>query len=184
MRMMLLLISSFALLTSAAFADTVKFKGSANFISDAPVEKINGTASGAAELSIKGADITTMRGQISFVVASMKTGNDMRDDHLRSSVWLDEKTYPAITFDVKKIDKVGGDQYKVTGSFTLHGVSKEMTTDAEVKMIQKKGKTFFKIKTAFSVALADYKVKGKEGVVGNKVGKEIKVKTVLKGAAI
>jgi polyisoprenoid-binding protein YceI len=165
------------------FAENISFKGNAKFISDAPVEKINGTANGSASMSINGTDVTTMKGQITFDVKSMKTGNDMRDDHLRSPVWLDAEKYPQITFDVKSISKKGDDQFEVEGAFTLHGVSKKMKTDAQVKVMTKGGKTFYKITTSFSVSLAEYNVKGKEGVVGNKVGKEIQVKVKLRGVA-
>jgi polyisoprenoid-binding protein YceI len=134
-----------------------------------------------AELQINGKDLSSIKGQISFDVASMKTGNDMRDDHLRSDVWLDAAKFPKITFTVKSVTAKEDGKVSVTGDFNLHGVAKELTTEADVKIVEKGGKTLIQVKTAFKVALADYNVKGKAGVVGNKVGKEIGVNVRLRG---
>ena len=70
-------------------------------------------------------------------------------------------------------------QVEATGKFTLHGVSTDLTAPATLKWKGDK----VKVETAFKVELAKYAVKGKEGVVGNKVGKEIDVKVTLKGVA-
>ena len=161
---------------SSALAETASLKGFAKFISDAPAEKINGTASGSADLKINGSDITSLQGTISFDVASMKTGNDMRDEHLQGAMWLDAAKYPKITFTIKGITKDDG-KYKVAGEFKLHGVAKAITATAKVKTKGNK----IKIMTQFEIALADYNVKGKSGVVGDKVGKTIQIQAQLRG---
>jgi polyisoprenoid-binding protein YceI len=58
-------------------------------------------------------------------VKSIDTGNMERDNHLRSADFFDVEKYPQITFQSKNIVKKG-DGYIVVGTFTLHGVAKEV----------------------------------------------------------
>ena len=180
MRIAILMLCSI-FLTSTAFADTASLKGQAKFVSDAPAEKINGTAAGSAELMIKGDDVKTLRGEILFDVASMKTGNKMRDEHLRSPMWLDLASFPNISFKIQTVTENTDATYQVAGGFTLHGVTQPLTAKAKVKVLTKGDKKLIKITTGFKIALADYKIEGKKGIVGNKVGKEIEIKAVLRG---
>ncbi|MCU0304321.1 MAG: YceI family protein [Thermoanaerobaculales bacterium] len=59
--------------------------------------------------------------------ASIDTGNADRDKHLRSADFFDVETYPEITFTSSKITKAGDNSYAVTGTLTMHGVSKTVT---------------------------------------------------------
>jgi polyisoprenoid-binding protein YceI len=59
--------------------------------------------------------------------ASIDTGVADRDKHLRSADFFDTDKFPEITFKSKSIKATGKDQYAVTGTFTMHGVSKEVT---------------------------------------------------------
>ena len=58
--------------------------------------------------------------------ASIDTKNEKRDGHLRSADFFDAEKYPEITFTSSKITKIDGDSYAVTGTLTMHGVSKEV----------------------------------------------------------
>lgn len=166
---------------------TLEVKGNANWISEAPVEKIVGTASGAGNLSVDFGDLSTLKGSITMPVASMKSGNTQRDDHLKGAEWLDAAQFPEIKFEVTSVKVTAppsGDDIKeatvdVTGKFTLHGVTTDLTAPATLKWKGDK----VKIETAFVVKLADYNVSGKQGVVGDKVGETIDVKVSLKGIA-
>jgi polyisoprenoid-binding protein YceI len=59
--------------------------------------------------------------------ASIDTGNADRDKHLRSADFFDAEKFPEITFKSKSVKATGKDSYAVTGTFTMHGVSKELT---------------------------------------------------------
>lgn len=59
--------------------------------------------------------------------ASIDTQNEDRDKHLRSGDFFDVETYPEITFTSSKITKSGDQTYAVTGTLTMHGVSKTVT---------------------------------------------------------
>jgi polyisoprenoid-binding protein YceI len=76
-------------------------------------------------------DPTTGSGTVTVKAASVNTGSEMRDNHLRSPDFFDAEKYPDIVFRLKSISKSGDDQYKVTGDLTIKGVTKEITLDYE-----------------------------------------------------
>src|SRR6185295_3137577 len=59
--------------------------------------------------------------------ASIDTNVPDRDKHLRSADFFDVEKFPEITFKSKSIKATGKDAYNVTGTLTMHGVSKEVT---------------------------------------------------------
>lgn len=63
--------------------------------------------------------------------ASVDTHNEQRDAHLRSPDFFDVATYPTLTFKSTNVEHLGGEDYKVTGDLTMHGVTKSVTFDAE-----------------------------------------------------
>lgn len=159
--------------------------GEAKFVSEAPVEKIVGTAETTGTIDIDLEAIETLKATLKVPVASMKTGNDQRDEHLRSDTWLDAAQFAEITFEttaVKVTKPTSGADVKeaeveVTGKFTLHGVTTDLTAPATLKWKENK----LKITTKFQVKLADYNIKGRDGVVGSKVGTNIDLEVTLKG---
>ncbi len=75
-------------------------------------------------------DPTTGRGSVTIQAASVDTGSEMRDGHLKGADFFDVEKYPTITFAVKSITKAG-DDYKVTADLTIKDVTKEITLDYE-----------------------------------------------------
>jgi polyisoprenoid-binding protein YceI len=74
----------------------------------------------------------TARPEASSVVFTIKatsidTNNSNRDTDLRSDGFFDVAKFPEISFKSTKIAATGKDTYSVTGTFTMHGVSKEVT---------------------------------------------------------
>lgn len=51
-------------------------------------------------------------------------------DALRGPEWLDAKKYPAITFRSTRVEPQGARRLKITGDFTLHGVTRPLVLDA------------------------------------------------------
>jgi polyisoprenoid-binding protein YceI len=70
--------------------------------------------------------------QISFSadVASIDTGVEQRDGHLKSADFFETETYPKLTFVSTSIEK-DGDDYKLNGDLTLKGVTKPVTFNVE-----------------------------------------------------
>jgi len=65
--------------------------------------------------------------ELTIKAASIDTGNENRDKDLRSANFFEVEKYPEITFKSSRITPRGGDRYDVTGTLTMHGVSKEVT---------------------------------------------------------
>ena len=70
--------------------------------------------------------------QVSFEAdaASVTTNNDMRDGHIMSPEFFDVAQFPKVTFVSKSFTKKEGNEYAVTGDFTMKGVTKEITLEA------------------------------------------------------
>lgn len=64
-------------------------------------------------------------------VASLDTGNEKRDGHLKSADFFDAEQFPEITFKSTKAVKKD-DRLLVTGDFTMHGVTKSIELPVEV----------------------------------------------------
>lgn len=65
--------------------------------------------------------------ELKIKAASIDTGNENRDKDLRSPNFFEVEKYPEITFKSARITPRGQDHYDVTGTLTIHGVSKEVT---------------------------------------------------------
>ncbi|MFG2564502.1 YceI family protein [Streptomyces sp. NPDC048567] len=63
--------------------------------------------------------------------ASIDTNVQMRDDHLRSSDFLDVGRYPTLEFYSDRFVHRGGTRWGVSGALTLHGVSRTVTLDTQ-----------------------------------------------------
>lgn len=84
--------------------------------------------SGALELDL--ADPTRSSVEVRIDAASIDTQVADRDAHLRSADFLDVANHPELTFRSTRIEKAG-EGYRVVGSLTLHGVTREVVLDAE-----------------------------------------------------
>ncbi len=63
-------------------------------------------------------------------VASVNTGNEKRDEHLRSDDFFDVEKYPTMTFKSTGV-KMDGDEGVLTGELTLHGVTRTVELELE-----------------------------------------------------
>lgn len=110
---------------------------------DAPAEKIAGTAndiSGTVTFDPQNPGAT--RGKIAVNTASLTVPNALQTTTMRGSLWLDAAKYPQITFEAKELKNVQTNAASTTadvvGTFTLHGVSKELTIPVEMKYLKDK----------------------------------------------
>ena len=81
-------------------------------------------------------DTDISKSMVEFEVksASVDTGNEKRDQHLRSPDFFNAKQFPVITFKSTKVSKKAGqnNMLEVAGDFYLHGVKKAITIDVEI----------------------------------------------------
>lgn len=102
-------------------------------------------------------------------VASVDTGNTKRDDHLRSDDFFKATTHPTIEFRSTSVD-VQGDAYAVTGDFTMHGQTKEVTIpfrytgSAEMRGQQRVGFT-----GDLNIDRREWGLDAWQGMVGNEI---------------
>lgn len=78
-----------------------------------------------------GEDVTDSAINVSIDTASIDTGVEDRDQHLRSADFLDVKSHPAITFQSTQVQHVDGKRWQVPGELTIRGESRPVTLDVE-----------------------------------------------------
>ena len=59
-------------------------------------------------------------------IASVATGNDKRDNHLRSGDWFEVETWPTMTFTSTKVEKLGDNKLVAHGTLDIKGHKKEV----------------------------------------------------------
>lgn len=64
-------------------------------------------------------------------VASIDTGQDQRDAHLRSEDFFDAERYPSITFRSTGAEATDAAHGKIFGELTIRGVTREIELDTE-----------------------------------------------------
>jgi polyisoprenoid-binding protein YceI len=77
------------------------------------------------------ADVTKSSVNFTAKAASVNTGAEGRDAHLKRTDFFDAEKFPDITFVSKKVEKRGDDIY-ITGDFTLRGVTKSISFDFDI----------------------------------------------------
>jgi len=81
-------------------------------------------------------DITKSSVSVVIKSASINTGIPARDNHLKSAEFFDVDRYPEITFQSKRVEKKGKQLFAV-GTFTMHGVSKEIVLPFQITGVNK-----------------------------------------------
>ena len=170
-----------------------KERNQATFYSTTPLEDVTGLSNDVkGKVTFDVSDIKTLQGSISIGTGSLKTGIDLRDEHLKSKNWLEAENYPEITFTIKKVSnvKVVADnklEAKVTGDFSVHGVTKEVVADATLTYLDESEQTkqrapgdLLGVQAKFNIVLSDYDVENM--IVGQKVSDNIEVSVNIVGS--
>lgn len=164
----------------------------AMFSSRAPLENIDGNAASVVgNFVIDPANLEISNGKISIPIASIETGIELRNKHLREKDWLDAETNPNIVVEIKKLSAVtlvssgggkGVARATAEGTFSVRGISKPLTAPIEITYMEKKPSDIVMITTEFKVSLKDYNIPGRKNLIGSKVSEVITVKATLYGA--
>jgi polyisoprenoid-binding protein YceI len=164
------------------------------FYSKTPLEDITGIVdaiSGTVSFDVNNF-AKTLKGKLTVKVASMNTGIELRNNHMKSSNWLDEKKYPEITLEIKSVEELkqisdNKLEFKVKGNFTLHGITKEIIADADVTYLDESEQTqkrapgdLFGVRSSFKVKLSDFDVDN--SIVGSKVSEIIDISINIVGS--
>lgn len=188
-------------LTGAAFAapQTFDFKdpkgvNNAVFKLDAPLEAVNGSANGiSGTVTFDPENPVAVKGKIIVTSDSLTVPNSMMNTHLHSDKWLDTAKFPEITFESKELKnvKTTGEvtTADVTGTFTLKGVSKELTVPAKFTYLKdklgqrvpnQKGDLLV-VRASFSLKRSDFNIM--PGQMEEKVSDTIELTLSIAGAS-
>jgi len=77
-------------------------------------------------------DATATVAEATMQAASITTGNDDRDTHLRSADFLDVEQHPTVDFRTLRITGHRGRSFDVVGELTIAGVTREVPLSVEV----------------------------------------------------
>lgn len=70
--------------------------------------------------------------QVSVDAVSIDTGNQKRDDHLKSADFFEAEKFPALEFKSTKAEAAGEGMVRVTGDLTMKGITKPVTLDLTI----------------------------------------------------
>ncbi|MDQ7948333.1 MAG: YceI family protein [Pedobacter sp.] len=83
-----------------------------------------------AELTANGDDFTDAEISFSGDINSIDTGNNDRDNHLKSGDFFDAAAHPTMDFKSTNVSK-DGDDYLINGDLTIKGTTKPVKLTAE-----------------------------------------------------
>ncbi|HKV31129.1 MAG TPA: YceI family protein [Candidatus Dormibacteraeota bacterium] len=85
----------------------------------------------AGDIEVDNDNLNTARVDVVLDAATVDTGVEMRDNHLRSpDGHFDVEKYPTISFQSNRVEGRDPSRFKVIGDVTIRGKSKEITLDA------------------------------------------------------
>jgi polyisoprenoid-binding protein YceI len=85
---------------------------------------------GAAHLDV--ANPANSSASLRIKVASVDTGQQQRDEHLRTGDFFDAEAYPEILFSSTSVEQLDADVYAVTGDLTIKDVTRPVTVEFTV----------------------------------------------------
>lgn len=98
----------------------------------AVVTKVHGAFHDFAGTAVlDGDDPSRSRVELTIEVASLSTGHNKRDDHLRTNEFFDAARFPQIHFVSTQVRRVKPSLFELTGNLTIKGVTKAVTVPFE-----------------------------------------------------
>ena len=134
-----------------------------------------------------------MKGKILVATETLHVPNPVMLEHLHGPKWLDITTHPQIAFELKEVSNVKRDGTSgtadVKGTFTLKGVSKDITVPVKVTYLPGKLKArggdvdgdLLVVRSNFKINRSDFGIQAGQNT--DKVSEEINVTLSLAGAA-
>ena len=116
---------------------------------------------------------------VSIKIESVDSGNEALDRHLKNADFFDAKQFPTMTFKSTGAKKMG-DNWKVMGEMTMHGVTKAVEVDMEFVGRADVGRgDRVGFETTFTVKRSDFGMKW--GVENGALGDATKIIVSLEG---
>jgi len=117
--------------------------------------------------------------------ASVNTGEQQRDDHLRSADFFDVEQYPELRFESTSIE-ADDEELTITGNLTIHGVTNPITLRGEITGTENDpwGNERVGLEITGSLSRGDYGMKFNQALGSGNVLVGDKVKLVLDISAV
>lgn len=121
--------------------------------------------------------------EVTIQAASVNTGNQKRDEHVRGADFFDVAKFPVITFKGEKTE-VRGDKNVLVGTLTLHGVSKKVEIPYTVSgpVVDPWKNTRIGLEGDFTIKRSEYGITAYAGAVGEDVKIDLSIEFVLAAA--
>jgi len=138
------------------------------FKTDAPLESINGTATGiSGKVTFDPENPGAVKGRIIIAASSLHVSNPTMKQHLHGDGWLDVAKYPDMTFEVTSAKNVKTEGTTTTadvmGKLTVKGATKEITVPVKLTYLKDKLKArsgkegdLLVLRTSFVIKRSDY----------------------------
>jgi polyisoprenoid-binding protein YceI len=78
-----------------------------------------------------GDDFSTAKIDFTADVASVTTGSEQRDGHIKSPDFFDKANYPEMKFVSTEMKNLGNDNYELHGNLTINAITKPATLNVE-----------------------------------------------------
>lgn len=181
-------------------ADSIKFDfrdskkvNNVVFLMDAPLESINGTATGVSgTVSFDPAKPAATTGKIVLATSSLHVDNPLMKKHMLDEGWMHVSKFPTIEFVAGKITKVKTSGTTIIGTIagelTVKGVTKKVSVPVRLTylkgMLIKRNRVpgdLLVLRCDFIIKRSDYGINA--GNKEEKVSDEIELKLRVAGAA-
>ena len=164
------------------------------FKMDAPLESINGTASGiSGTVTFDPESPAATKGKIVVATKSLHVGNNTMKEHMHGDNWMQVEKFPEMTFELGALKDVKSEgnvtTANATGKMTVRGVTKEMTIPVKLTYLKDKLKArggpkdgdLLVVRSNFSIKRSDFGINA--GKNEDKVSNEIELSLSVAGAA-
>ncbi len=181
-------------------ADSIKFDfrdskkvNNVVFLMDAPLESINGTATGVSgTVSFDPASPAATTGKIVLATSSLHVDNPVMKKHMLDEGWMHVSKFPTIEFVAGKMTEVKTTGTTITGTIdgklTVKGVTKKVSVPVRLTylkgMLIKRNRVpgdLLVLRSDFTIKRSDYGINA--GNNEEKVSDEIELKLRVAGAA-
>jgi len=181
-------------------ADSIKFDfrdpkkvNNVVFLMDAPLESINGTATGVSgTVSFDPANPAVTTGKIVLATSSLHVDNPVMKKHMLDEGWMHVSKFPTIEFVAGKMTNVKTSGTNITGTIagklTVKGVTKKVSVPVRLTylkgMLIKRNRVpgdLLVLRSDFTIKRSEYGINA--GNKEEKVSDEIELKLRVAGAA-
>jgi polyisoprenoid-binding protein YceI len=165
------------------------------FRTDAPLESINGTATGiSGKVTFDPQDPSKLKGQIVLAANTLHVGNPMMKDHLHGEMWMNVAKHPEIVFDLTNPKNIKTEGINTTadlnGKMTIKGITKEITIPVKLTYLKDKlgdrvpnmSGDLLVVRSHFTIKRSDFGINAHE--YEDKVADDIDLTLSIAGAAM